>query len=381
MMTRRLFLKQLCATSLLAASPALFASKSADQLAQRIFYTAGTDHEGKHYAIAFDQEAKLLFATVLPDRAHSIIVRPDNRQIVVIARRPRQFMMVLDALNGNVLQQIDNSLPLYGHGVFSKHQDVLFVTENDFSHKQGVIGVHDVNDGYRKIDQFPSAGIGPHEIRLLSDQKTLVVANGGILTHPDTDRAKLNLDTMQPSLAYLDTGQGKLVDKYQLEEKYHQLSIRHLDVNAKDEVCFAMQYQGPRKHRFPLVGFHRGTASLQLTELPKQTLKKMKNYCGSVAADVSGEQFAVSSPRGSLITYWHQSGKFLGQHKVADGCGIAMTGRAGEYYVTNGTGDVYRSTEVVELKSLNKHEQYRWDNHLTINHILAASVDNTAEVI
>ena len=38
----------------------------------------------------------------------------------------------------------------------------------------------------------------------MSDGRTIAVANGGIATHPDFDRVKLNLATMEPSLVRLD---------------------------------------------------------------------------------------------------------------------------------------------------------------------------------
>ena len=42
------------------------------------------------------------------------------------------------------------------------------------------------------------------------DGETLVVANGGIATHPDLPRVKLNLPTMAPSLCFVDRRSGAL---------------------------------------------------------------------------------------------------------------------------------------------------------------------------
>ena len=39
---------------------------------------------------------------------------------------------------------------------------------------------------------------------LMPDGETFVVANGGIETHPDYGRAELNLETMDPSVAFVD---------------------------------------------------------------------------------------------------------------------------------------------------------------------------------
>lgn len=48
-----------------------------------------------------------------------------------------------------------------------------------------VIGVWKTEAGYTRCDEFPSGGIGPHDLRLMPDSGTLVVANGALpLTLP-----------------------------------------------------------------------------------------------------------------------------------------------------------------------------------------------------
>src|SRR3546814_12613287 len=93
---------------------------------------------------------------------------------------------------------------------------------------------------------------------LLSDGRTLAVANGGIQTHPARRREKLNIDTMQPSLAYIDAESGALLHDHRLPPALHQASIRHIAATAGDTVGVVMQYDGPRDTLVPLVGFHRG---------------------------------------------------------------------------------------------------------------------------
>lgn len=184
-MQRRDFIKTLTAGTLLASAPSLFASK---QKLSTILYSAGSDLEG-NYNISACRVAgitKPLFTVALPARAHGITVREAHNEIVVFARRPNDFMLVIDSLTGVIKQTIKNDKPLFGHGVFTPDGKTLFTTENDFENKQGVIGVRNASDNYKKIAEFPSGGIGPHELHLLADGKTLVVANGGILTHPDT---------------------------------------------------------------------------------------------------------------------------------------------------------------------------------------------------
>jgi hypothetical protein len=217
------------------------------------------------------------------------------------------------------------------------------------------------------VNEFPAYGIGPHDLRLLSDGRTLVVANGGILTHPDSGRAKLNLATMSPSLTYIDSQSGALLEEQKLPDKWHQNSIRHLGLSTDDTVCFIMQYQGSRRHRPPLVGLHRRGEAIKLGTAPEAVQAQMKNYCGSAVADNTGRWFAVSSPRGNLITFWDaDTAEFAGHFEVADGCGIACGEQPGEYLFSSGQGDVVRyqmgvgKVETLPLAGLGA----RWDNHM-----------------
>ena len=308
-----------------------------------------------------------LFETKLPARAHAVAMHPNQKELIVFARRPGHFILVLEAKTGQIIHRnkSEENRPLYGHGVFSNDGKALYLTANDIDHKQGVITVLDTASNYRKVSEFSSGGIGPHELKFLGDGKTLVVANGGILTHPESGRSKLNLDTMTPALTYLDVQQEKVMDDYRLDSQYSQLSIRHLDINQNDTVCFAMQYQGSRHDLFPLVGFHRGQASLQLAEAPKNILSTMKNYCGSVCADISGTSFAVSSPKGNLITTWKHDGDFISSQVIKDGCGIARGSTENTFYLSSGLGELHRYQNRQNQGALiTSFKKYRWDNHM-----------------
>ena len=170
--------------------------------------------------------------------------------------------------------------------------------------KRGVIGVYDAERSYRRAGELPSHGIGPHEIGLLSDGETLVVANGGIATRPDLPRVKLNLPTMAPSLCLVDRRDGTLLQERRLDPALHQLSIRHLAVGPEDTVAGAMQYEGPAGNLVPLVAVWRGVEGLHLLRGPAAVLRAMKHYCGSVCFDPSGRTIAASAPRGGIVTFW-----------------------------------------------------------------------------
>ena len=195
--------------------------------------------DGRFAAVIFDADRGTEVARiVLPARGHDIAVRPtpgrDGPEVVVFARRPGNFAVVLGSGDRKPLwfsTRADRYF--YGHGVFSADGRLLYTTENDFEAGVGRIGVRDATNGYMQIGELTSGGVGPHDLALMPDKRTLVVANGGIKTHPDTPRLELNLSSMEPSLAYVDAFTGDLVERHALSPAMHQLSIRHLAVGKE----------------------------------------------------------------------------------------------------------------------------------------------------
>src|SRR3546814_10623110 len=81
----------------------------------------------------------------------------------------------------------------------------------------------------------------PHEMLLMPDGVTLVVTNGGILTHPDYPQENLDIAGMDPSLAYVDARDGALVGIHRLTPELAQLSMHHLAVADDGTVYVVMQ--------------------------------------------------------------------------------------------------------------------------------------------
>ena len=171
-----------------------------------MFATAYQTRDGRYGVAILTEEGKLVHALDLPDRGHDITFDPVSRRSVVFARQPGTFAVVFDHAGEAEPVTIASveGRHFYGHGVFSPDGALLYATENDFDNAAGMIGVYDATDGFRRIGEFATHGVGPHELLLCPDGKTLAIANGGIETHPDFGRAKLNIATMQPSLVFID---------------------------------------------------------------------------------------------------------------------------------------------------------------------------------
>ncbi|WP_425045109.1 DUF1513 domain-containing protein [Primorskyibacter sp. S87] len=322
------------------------------------FLTAGQTVDGQNYLFGLDEAGAILFRHPIPARGHAACAHPQRPEAVAFARRPGRFALVLDCRNGAVLTELSspNGRHFYGHGCFSADGDWLFTSENDYEAGQGVIGVWKTDAVYRRVAEFPSGGIGPHDIRLMPGGDVLVVANGGIETHPDTGRAKLNLPDMRPNLSYLSRT-GEVLEQVSFDPDRHKNSIRHLDVREDGLVGVALQWQGERHNAPPVLALHRRGKALRAIG----SSRPMHGYGGSVAFSGDGSIVGVSSPRGGRVElYDAASGELHRIVKRADICGLCRRGAG--FAASTGAGELLRFGMIGEIGSI--ASGIRWDNHL-----------------
>jgi hypothetical protein len=297
---------------------------------------------------------------VLPERGHDVAFDAVTRRSVIFARQPGTFALVFDPQGKHAPLTIDSieGRHFYGHGVFSPDGGLLYATENDFDNAAGMVGVYDARDGFRRVGEFPTYGVGPHELILLGDGRTLAVANGGIETHPDFGRAKLNISSMKPSFVFIDRLTGDLLEKHELPSGLHKLSIRHMDIDGSGSVWFGCQHEGPESETPLLVGKVERGKAFGLVDMPDSILGGFRNYIGSVAANREAGTVAVSSPQGNAFAILEAStGKVLSATSLTEVCGLAPD-RAG-FLVSTGTGAI-----VAPGADPVSEPDFVWDNHL-----------------
>lgn len=348
---RRTFLVGLAASGL---SPRLTWA----EIGAPAYLSAARLPDGSFAMFGLDASANPVFSIPLPARGHAAACHPVRAEAVAFARRPETFAVVLNCATGKVLAQLaaPDGRHFYGHGVFGADGALLFTTENAFELGEGRIGIWDAARDYRRIGEMSSGGIGPHDIRRLPGTDTIVVANGGIETHPDSGRTKLNLPTMAPNLTYLSAG-GEIIEQVGTTPEMRLNSIRHLDVRADGLVAFACQWQGEPMPGLSLQGTHR--AGEPLRWLPYPNARRGPAYAGSIAFSASGDAIGVTCPRSDRIAVYSMRGGCEVQD-FTDGCGIAPCGSG--FLVTSGSGSLLM-TKDREVRRLDGFSG-AWDNHL-----------------
>ncbi len=320
---RRHFLKASGLAFLAGLSPA--GARAALQ-ADALFASAYRDEEGRFGVATLTERGELVDRALLPDRAHGLAYAPATDHIVAFARRPGTYMMAMSrkGLSEPVIVTAAEGRHFYGHGCFSPDGRILYACENDFEGGRGVIGLYDARNAYRRLGEFSSHGIGPHDLSITDDGSALIVANGGIETHPDFGRTKLNLDRMEPSLALVDARDGHLIEKHALPAHLSKLSTRHIDTDGTGRIWFACQYEGARNDRPPLAGSFAPGEDIRFLSLPEETTEALALYVGAIAVNRREGLVGLVSPKGGLsVSVDMKSGRIVSQTALADAAGIA----------------------------------------------------------
>lgn len=298
---------------------------------------------------------------ILPSRGHAILPLPHGEAIVV-SRRLGLWLARINWQRGEIIQMAEAAFDrhFFGHGLLTPDGSTLLTTENNDDTSAGLIGIYEAGS-LKRLGEIPSGGIGPHELLWLSPGNILAVANGGILTLPETGRAKLNLDSMNASIALLEWPSGKLLDQFTLTDK--ALSLRHLALASDGTLGIAMQaeYTSAKAHRdAPLLALLKPHAG-QLQVAP-QTAGLM-GYGASIAA--VGDQFLITAMRGHQVARWLSDGTPLPALNLPSPAGIASQGTRAWISSEQGLLYQYQATDQ-SFKALDGYTQQKWDNHLVI---------------
>lgn len=329
--------------------------------------SAFEDARGDQYVGGVALDSAQVFGAKVPARAHGCAIDPrDAGRVLFFARRPGTMAYELrrDTMSVRTIFETPAGRHLAGHGLFSRNGEFLLTPEHDYENERGVVAVRDTRD-FRIVDEIDTRGLDPHEIAWLPDGQSMLVANGGIMTHPRTFRRKLNIPTMDPSLCVIDATTGACREQWRLPD--HQLSIRHLSVGRDGVTAIGLQYEGEPANAPGIVALYTPGHGLELLDAPVDQRRQFRAYVASVTISEREGLIAAACPYDKGVACWataddHRylgfvtAGESYGVSRLADGT-IVASQRDGHAF------EIDKTPLRSHFLHVNDERPIRWDDH------------------
>ena len=275
-------------------------------------------------------------ALEVPSRAHGVCPLDDG-SVVAVARRPGDWLVRWHPAQATPQwhwQTTDHRYPdrtFNGHvlsGLAGTDGEHLYTTETDVETGASVVGVRHARS-LEKLAEWPTHGIDAHE--LIWDLHspggpTLLVANGGVPTAPETGRSKRDLHRMDSSLVRLDATTGRLRGQWRLQDS--RLSLRHLAWGPDGKtlgIALQAEHDAPAERRAAPVHarFDGQTlyASAAQPAAETRAAPPLQGYGGSIVTAPEG--WAVSCTRAGCVAWFNMQGQLTTRMALSEVCALA----------------------------------------------------------
>lgn len=306
---------------------------------------------------------------VVPTRAHGLWAEADG-SVLAVARRPGDWLLRWHPASGRKQWHwIGGDRRFNGHVVASADRTTLWTSETDLDTALGRIGVRHAAS-LEKTAEWPTHGRDPHQLLALPQAVgdlpagTLMVANGGIATLPETGRSKRELGRMDASLVALRPDKGTLLGQWRLGDPY--LSIRHLAFDPISGMLgIALQAEHPQasaKATAPVLALWDGDTLRAAEGQPP-----MGGYGGDICALPAGG-FAVSCPRAGQLALFDTRGRW--QRGIEHPAAYALTAGAGQWWLASvrSTAGLMRGTDGASITAhIRNTSIMQIDNHWVVH--------------
>ncbi|HEX2840093.1 DUF1513 domain-containing protein [Hyphomicrobium sp.] len=351
----------------LGAARHALAAEGLSGAATAVYASGARRPDGSYAVLLIAEDGRLLREIPLSARCHDIAIDHVARLGVVFARRPGFFALAFDA-DGRREPEVFAPPPdrhFYGHGVFSKDGRLVYATEHNVDTGDGIIGVYDAAGGWRRVGEFPSYGIGPHEAILLSDGKTLAIANGGFGNDPATGRESIGVADMAPNVAFVDVTSGALKVRHEVPSDINLLSVRHLAETPRGDIWFGSQWQGGLEDTPALIGRVGLDRPIALMVQADALGMALKGYIGAVAVSADGRLLAASAPLAGRVVYADaETGKIVHDVRIKDSSGLTLGSGGSEFVMSSGEGALRFESDDSNSQKILNFAGAEFDNHI-----------------
>ncbi len=294
--------------------------------------------------------------------------------MLAVARRPGDWLLRWQPRTGKTQWHwIDGDRRFNGHAITSTDGATLWTTETDLDSAQGVLGVRHAAS-LEKTDEWATHGMDPHQVIALPQAVgafpigTLLVANGGIPTLPETGRSKRGLGRMDASLVALHPASGALLGQWRLADPF--LSIRHLAFDpVSNTLGIALQAEHPDKTAqaaAPVLAVWNGRTLRAAEGQPA-----LAGYGGDICArpGAAGGGFVVSCPHADALALFGPQAQWHGAMAHTEAYALAGDGRRWWAASSLGETGMLCSAETGDAarRVRNRHAQaLQIDNHWVV---------------
>ena len=296
----------------------------------------------------------------LPTRAHGLVVEASG-SVLATARRPGDWLLRWHPVSGQTQWHwIEDDRRFNGHAAVSPEGKTIWTTETDLDTAQGRLAARDAKT-LEKHAEWATHGMDPHEFMVLPERLgdipagSLIVANGGIPTLPETGRSKRALNRMDASLVALDPRDGALLGQWRLDDPF--LSIRHLAWDPVSRtVGIALQAEhteAETKRRAPVLAVWNGQRLQAALAQPA-----VQGYGGDICA-LPGGGFVVSCPRADALALFDANAHWSRNQPHREAYALAT---ADDHWWASGAESVWCAPESTEARSITR---LQFDNHWT----------------
>jgi hypothetical protein len=271
-------------------------------------------------------ESRVAHSLPVPTRAHGLFVEASG-SMLAMARRPGDWLVRWHPTTGAAQWQwIEDDHRFNGHVMTSADGKTLWTTETDRESGQGRVALRNARTLGRTA-AFATQGLDPHDMLVLPQQVgnlpagTLLVANGGIPTQPETGRAKRELERMDPSLVALDGNTGRVLGQWRLNDP--RLSIRHLawdQTSARVGIALQAEHDDAQaRQAAPVLAVWDGSSLFAARNQPA-----LEGYGGDICARPKGG-FLVSCTRAHHLAWFDARGVWQRSEPLHEVCALGNT--------------------------------------------------------
>jgi hypothetical protein len=333
------------------ALPSLTRANEIEAKKRTFIYGASRLSKTQYAVSKINLQGALQWQTPLPARGHDVAVHPSKPLLVSVARRPGQFLILIEAGSGKQLQllTVENNLKLNGHAVW--FGDFLLVSASDRDRSTMVLLKFELKENaLTLVSESHYDYIGPHEMVIRGND--LVIAVGGLKT---AGRDVLNRNEFNSAVVIVDIQTMQVTQSYPAPTDH--VSLRHLCIDAEGTVFVAGRYQ-LESERSECLLFKLTDSGYEPFKREATYWTRLKGYIGSI--EVMNGEVIATSPRAHWLGKFDSKTLTLNSQMLShDICALAHDDN--DVLVAGcGTGKLWLNKVAINTHVI-------WDNHFSLS--------------